>query len=90
MKPAIKKAVVPAAVTTFIAATILGTPELITQAILTTAGFVTAMIVAVAFWRLTSVSAWPQWKQRVGVWLVASGSAAVGCFVLLAPAFFRR
>jgi len=89
MNFAIKKAVVPAAVTAFIAAIILGTPELFTLVILTAAGFTFAVIVVAVFWRLSPISTWPLWKQRLGVWLIAAGAAAAGCCILLAPVIMR-
>lgn len=90
MKSAIKKAVVPAAVMALVLAPIFGTPEAITMAILSLAGFVSAMVVLVAFWRLTPVASWARWKQRVATWLIAAGGAAAGCCVMLAPVILRR
>ena len=90
MKFAIKKAVIPAAVMALVAASILGTPEAITLIILSLAGFVSAMVVLVAFWRLAPIASWVRWKQRVATWLIAAGGAAAGCCVMLAPVIFRR
>jgi hypothetical protein len=90
MKSAIKKAVVPAAVMALVLAPIFGTPEAITMAILSLAGFISAMVVLVAFWRLTPVPTWACWKQRVATWIIAAGGAAVGCCVMLAPVIFKR
>jgi hypothetical protein len=85
-----KKAVVPAAVMALVAAPVFGTPEAITMIILSLAGFVSAMAVLVAFWRLTPVASWARWKQRAATWLIAAGGAAAGCCVTLAPVIFRR
>ncbi len=90
MSTAIKKAVVPAAVMALVAAPSLGTPEAITFIILSLAGFISAMVVVVAFWRLTTVASWAGSKQRVSTWLIAAGGAIVGCGITLAPIFFRR
>ena len=90
MKSAMKKAVVPAAVMAVVLAPILGTPEVITMAIPSLVGFISAMVLLVAFWRLTSVPSWPRWKQRVATWLIAAGGAVAGCFLMLLPAIFRR
>ena len=81
---------VPAVVTSFIAALILGSPEVITLAILTTAGFIPAMVVLAVFFRLAPLALWPPWKQRVAVWLVAALAAVAGCLLALTPALFRR
>ena len=90
MKVAMKKAVVPAAVMAVVASTVFGTPEAITEMILSAAGFISAMIILVAFWRLTSVASWVPWKQRLAAWLIAAGGAAAGCCVMLVPLLFRR
>jgi hypothetical protein len=90
MSTAIKKALVPAAVMAVLAAPIMGTPEVITEFILTGAGFLCAVVVLVAFWRLTPVPTWAPWKQRVATWLIAAGASVVGCCIALAPAIFRR
>ncbi len=90
MNTAIKKSLIPAAVMALVAAPIFGTPEVITEVILWLAGFISAMVVLVAFWRLAPVASWARWKQRVATWLIAAGGAAVGCCVLLAPVIFRR
>ncbi len=90
MKFAIKRTVLPAAVMAVLAAPFFGTPEAITMLILSTAGFISAMALLLAFWRLTPVASWARWKQRVAIWLVAASGAAVGCCVMLAPIIFRR
>jgi hypothetical protein len=90
MITAIKKSFVPAAVMALLVAPILGTPEAITMAILSFAGFTSAMIALVAFWRLSPVSSWARWKQRAATWLIAAGGAAAGSCVMLAPVIFRR
>ena len=90
VKSAIKKAVIPAAVMALVAAPIFGTPEAITSIILSLAGFISAMVVVVAFWRLTPVASWARWNQRLATWLVAACGAAAGCCVMLAPVIFRR
>lgn len=73
-----------------LAAPFFGTAEAITMMILTTAGFISAMVVLLAFWRLTPVASWARWKQRLAIWLVAAGGAAAGCCVMLTPILFRR
>lgn len=90
MITAIKKSVIPAAVMALLVAPILGTPEAITMAILSLAGFTSAMIALVAFWRLSPVSSWARWKQRAATWLIAAGGAAAGSCVMLTPVIFRR
>ena len=90
MKTAVKKALIPAAVMALVVAPIMGTPEAITMILLSLAGFISAMIVLVVFWRLTPVPSWARWKQRVATWLIATGGAAVGCCAMLAPVIFRR
>ena len=89
MKSALQKGVVPAAVMAFIVAPVFGTPEVITLLILSVAGFVAAMVVLVAFWRLTSVESWAGWKQRLATWLIAAGGAAAGCSFMISPIFRR-
>ena len=86
----VKRALIPAAVMGFVAAIIFGTPELITTAILTCAGFVSAMLVIVVAMRLVPVDSWRPWKQRVGLWLIATGAAAGGCALAISPIFLRR
>ena len=73
-----------------LAAPIFGTPEAITMMILTTAAFISAMVVLLAFWRLTAVASWVWWKQWLAIWLVAAGGAAASCCVMLTPILFRR
>jgi hypothetical protein len=90
MKSGIKNAVVPAAVMALVESPIFGTPEAITEIILCLAGFISAMVVLVAFWRLTPVVSWPRGKQRVATWIVAAGGATAGCGVMLASVIFRR
>jgi hypothetical protein len=85
-----KKAAIPAAVMAVVAAPIFGTPEPVTEIILAFAGFVSAMVVLVAFWRLAPVASWVRWKQQLATWLIAAGGAALGCCIMLAPVVFRR
>jgi len=86
----LKRALVPAVVASFIAALILGTPEVITMAILTTAGFVAAMVVLAVFLRFAPLAVLPPWKQRAAIWLIAALAAAGGCLLALTPALLRR
>lgn len=90
MKSVMKKSLLPAAVMALLAAPFFGTPEAITMMILTTAGFISAMVVLLAFRRLTPVASWARWKQRLAILLVAAGGAAAGCCVMLTPILFRR
>ena len=73
-----------------VAASVIGTPEVITTIILSAAGFIAAVVVVVGLWRLTPVGSWSRWKQRVATWLVAAAGAVAGCFVMLAPILFKR
>jgi hypothetical protein len=84
-----KKAALPAAVTALVAALVIGTPEPITLIVLCLAGFVSAMVVLVAFSRLTPVASWASWKQRTAIWLIAAAGAAAGCFLMISPIFRR-
>jgi H+/Cl- antiporter ClcA len=85
-----KRALVPAAVMAIIIAPNFGTPELLTELILAGAGFITALVAMAGFWRLTSITSWARWKQRLATWLAAAGGAAAGCCLLLAPVLFKR
>ena len=89
MSAAFSKALGPAAVMALVAALIFGTPEAITLFILSLAGFVSAMVVLVAFWRLSPVASWARWKQQLATWLIAAGGAAVGCCFMISPIFRR-
>ena len=89
MSTALKKAVIPAAVMALAAAPIFGTPEAITMIILSLAGFIAAMVVVVAFWRLSPVASWTRWKQRLATWLIAAAGAVAGCCVMISPIFRR-
>src|SRR5262249_8712694 len=70
MSAAIRKALLPSSVMALVAAPIFGTPETITLVILSIAGFISAMVVLVAFWRLSPVPSWARWKQRLATWLI--------------------
>jgi hypothetical protein len=89
MRAALRKGLVPAAVMALVAAPIFGTPEVITLFILSLAGFISAMVVLVAFWRLSPVPSWARWKQQLATWLIAAGGAVAGCCFMISPIFRR-
>lgn len=85
-----KRAIIPSAATAFVAAIVLGTPEVITLLLLTFLGFTAAMIVLLVFCRLVPVAGWPLWKQRLGIWSLAAGTSALVCLLPLLIIVLKR
>ncbi len=89
MRHNIRRALVPAVVSSLVATATIGTPELITSGILAVLGFVSAVVGVLVFWRIAGVAAWSPGKQRISVWLAALVTAPAGYLILLAPSIFR-
>ncbi len=85
-----KKIILPALVTAFVAAIVFGTLEVTTLVILTITGFIAAMAILLLFCRIAPVSGWPLWKQRTVIWGIAAGTAAIACFMLFATQLMKR
>lgn len=81
MKTTIKRAFTVAAVTAVLVASVFGTPEVLTRAIMFIVPFVVTFLVLVILLRRPAVTAWPLAQQRTVTWLVAASTGVcVGLF----------
>ena len=89
MKTAFPTALVPAVVTSALLALVFGPGDMLTLLVLFALAFVPCFSILLLFLRFGPSAAWSQRKQRLTIWALAAGTAALVGGVLAIIASYR-